>query len=492
MISMDQLIDILLEERPLPAEPINYYYDGDPAVPIGSTWVDRPYVRDNNELRVSRRRSLAGWTIGNLLNGGMHIREKLTLFWSNHFVTQGSVVRDPNFIYYNNNLLRAGALGNFRTLVERVTVNPAMLRYLNGNQNTRNSPNENYARELMELFTIGKGTLAAPGDYTTFTEQDVTEGAKILTGWIDTGFYYRDNQPAGSRFIANRHDRSTKQLSHRFNNAVVTNQNSSEYKFLIDIILQQDEVARFICRKLYRWFVYYDITDEVESLIIEPMAKIFRDNDYEVRPVLRALLSSRHFYNICSVGPMIKNPIDFIINHFVQFEIPVPEGIIESYQIWSRLSAVFEGFGMVYYEPPDVAGWKAYYQEPLYYRTWITAATLPLRQAFTNIMISGQAKIRDIILTMDPLNMIAQLDNPYSPDALIEELASYIYPVSLTPAQVAFLKEVLIPGLPDFEWTVEYNLHLSNPEDEATRRSVDAKLRVLLTTMLAMPEYYLS
>ena len=147
---------------------------------------------------------------------------------------------------------------------------------------------------------------------------------------------------------------------------------------------------------------------------------------------------------------------------------------------------------MSYYEPPNVAGWKAYYQEPLFYRTWITAATLPPRQALTNVIVSGQAEIMDSRITMDPLELIAKLENPENPNTLISELSCYIFPQPLTDSQYSFLKEVLIPGLPDFEWTVEYNLYLNNPEDEEIRRSVDAKLRSLLGTMLRMPEYYLS
>ena len=410
-MTMDQVIDILLEERPMPDPPINYYFEEDPFVPVGDTWVDKPYVRANPMLIASRRRSLAGWTISNLINGGMNIREKMTLFWSNHFVTQGSVLNDPNFIYYNNNLLRSYSLGNFRRFVKAVTINPAMLRYLNGNQNSAISPNENYARELFELFTIGKGELAGPGDYTTFTEQDVTEASKILTGWRDTGYYYNDEQPAGSRYISFRHDKTTKQLSHRFNNAVIENEEGSEYSTLINIILEQEEVSRYICRKLYRWFVFYKIDETIENEIIEPLAQIFRDNDYEIKPVLRALLSSDHFYNICSIGPMIKNPIDFIINMFVQFEIPFPNDILRAYNIYARLAGVFEGFGMNYYEPPNVAGWKAYYQEPLFYRTWITAATLPLRQGIVNAIVSGRAEVEDSVITMDTLDLISKIPN---------------------------------------------------------------------------------
>ena len=147
-LTLDELLDVLLAEKVLPAEPVNYYYEDDPSVPIGASWVDKPFARNDNMIIASRRRSIAAWTLGNLLNGGIHIIEKLTLFWSNHFVTQASVLNDPNFIYYNNNLLRSRALGNFRNLVKSVTINPAMLRYLNGNQNTVVRPmkimHENY------------------------------------------------------------------------------------------------------------------------------------------------------------------------------------------------------------------------------------------------------------------------------------------------------------------------------------------------------------
>lgn len=491
-LSMDQLIDTLLSDQSLPEEPINYYYDADPFVPVGSSWIDKPYENGSNQLLNSRRRSLAAWTIKTLVESGTNIREKLTLFWSNHFVIQASVVNDPNFIYHHNNLLRSHALGNFRRLVEEATLSPAMLRYLNGNQNKATAPNENYARELFELFTIGKGDLAGPGDYTTFTEQDVTEAAKILTGWQDVGFYYRDGNPAGSEFKSFRHDKTSKQLSNRFDNVLIDNQEEEEYKTLISTILSQDEVSNYICRKLYRWFVYYDINEEVEQEIIKPLAEIFRANDYEIKPVVKALLSSEHFYNICSVGPMIKNPIDFIINLMVQFEVGYPDELTDAYEIWRRLAELFSGFGMNYYEPPNVAGWKAYYQEPLFYRTWITAATLPLRQSYSNIIVSGLAKYMGFVVTMYPLELISKIENADDPNELIRNLTSYILPQALTESQYDFLKSILIPGLPDFEWTVEYNRYLNNPNDEQFKKSIDLKLRLLLSNILTLPEYYLS
>jgi hypothetical protein len=148
----------LFEERPLPEPPLNHNNQNDPAVPIGATWVDAPYSTAVN-LRPYRMQSLRAWTMQQLFQEGVSIREQLTLFWHNHFGVAN--VNDAKFRYIHANLLRSNAWGNFRELIKAVTIDPTMLRFLNGNQNTRNSPNENYARELLELFTIGKGPQAA-------------------------------------------------------------------------------------------------------------------------------------------------------------------------------------------------------------------------------------------------------------------------------------------------------------------------------------------
>ena len=496
-LSLETVIDNLFTKQDLPAEPINYYFENDPNVAIGESWVNKPVARADNANMItnSRRRSLHVWQFGLTLTGGLNIGEQMTLFWHNHFVTQFSVVRDPNFMYKYITMLRDNALGNFKELVDLVTIDPAMLRYLNGNQNTNVAPNENYARELLELFAIGKGELAGPNDYTTFTEDDVVEVAKVLTGWRDIGFGGREGQPEpGARFIPNRHDRTTKQLSHRFNNVEISNQGENEYKTLIDIIFEQEEVSKFISRKLYRWFVYYDINDEVEQEIIEPLAEMLRDNNYEIEPALRTLLSSEHFFNICSVGPMIKNPLVFMANLFIQNEINLPpeDDFRRRYQILFRIGTTFEGQQMAYFEPPNVAGWKAYYQEPLFYRTWINSVTLGIRQNLTNLIASGQVRFGDFNVTVDLLDYISKFNDPTDPNSLIDEFVANLFPQPITDEQKDFLKEILIPGLPDFEWTVEYGMFINDPTNEETRRSVDQKLRTFFAAVLSMPEYYLS
>ena len=494
-ISLDESIESLFTDLELPSEPINYNREDDPNVGIGESWVNQPIERSDvaQMIAASRRNSLQIWQFDLLLSGPLNIQEQLTLFWHNHFVVQSEVIRDANFLYHYITTLRTHSKGNFKTLTELMTIDPSMLRYLNGNQNTNRAPNENYARELLELFTIGKGDLAGPEDYTTFTEQDVIEAAKVLTGWVDQGYNgFRNNGVAGSTYVRNRHDTSTKTLSNRFGNAEITDQGEDEYKVLIDIIFEQEEVSKFIVRKLYRWFVYYEITSEIEETIIAPLAAQLRESDYEITPMLKTLLSSEHFYSICSVGPMIKSPIVFTANLFRQSEVSIPDETIRRYQVLRRVVSSFEANEMAYFNPPNVAGWKAYYQEPLFYRTWISSVTLRQRQNLTDAIASGAARVGGFPVTVDLIDYISRFKDPFDPNTLIDEFVSNLLPQPISTVQRDFLKEILIPGLPDFEWTVEYEKHLNDPSDDGLRQSVDQKLRDMFGALIKMPEYYLS
>ena len=351
-LGLSGTLDLLFQENPMPSPPVNFNADFDPEVAVGETWVDAIYTRGDsfNMIRGSRNRSLLAWTMGTLLNSTISIREKMTLFWHNHFVVQNSVVRDPKFLYNYISLLRENAMGNFKELVKKISIDPAMLRYLNGTENTKNNPNENYARELMELFTMGKGDLAGPGDYTTFTEDDVIAAAKILTGWRAFGYLSANaDNPPSARFIRSRHDLGSKQLSHRFNNAVIDNADEKEFENFIDLIFQQEVVARFICRKLYRWFVYYVVDDTVEQSIIEPMAQLLVDNNFEIAPVLKTFLSSQHFFDANLIGPMIKHPLDFVVGLFRQFQIPLSEDLRRQYAAWSGIVRFMPNLQMSYF-----------------------------------------------------------------------------------------------------------------------------------------------
>ncbi|NND09552.1 MAG: DUF1800 domain-containing protein [Saprospiraceae bacterium] len=490
-LGLDGIIDELFDIKPLPTPPINFNYGNDPIVPIGESWVGKPYTRSDtsNQQIGSRLASLRSWTVGVAIKEGISLREKMTLFWHNHFVT--AEIRDANFAYNNITIYRENFTGNFRDLTKVTTIDTAMLRYLNGTQNSKQRPNENFARELLELFTIGKGPQVAEGDYTNYTEHDIGEISKILTGWVALGYLSRNQEIAESRFVPNRHDTSTKTLSARFGQVQIPDMADQEYQHLIDIIFQQDEVANFIARKVYRWFVYYEIDDQIEQNIIKPMASILRDADYEMEPMLRALLSSQHFYDAYAVGAIIKNPFDFIVGLIKVLQVDYGSNYQEQYNLWRR----FYGFsGLLqqdYFNAPTVAGWKAYYQEPLYYRSWINASTISSRFLFSSLIVNGM-RVNRIMLQADLLNLIEGIEDRHDPNALIDNLGEILFPEAITDGQKEYLKSLLIPGLPDYEWTVEYDLYKTNPEDEELKNALNARLQTMLIGMLSLPEYQLS
>ena len=476
----------LFADQPLPDPPIYFNFNNDPGAGLGETWVNADTNPTIQGLNGARQVSLRVWHFGLLYNAGVSLREQMVLFWHNHFVTAD--INDARQSYQYINLIRENVWGNFRDLTKAITISPAMLVYLNGNQNSAVAPNENYSRELLELFTIGKGDLAGPGDYTNYTEEDVVQMAKSLTGWISRD--RNDPQLVKSTFVPQRHDTSTKQLSARFNNAIIQDAGDQEYSNLIDLIFQQDEVARFICRKLYRWFVHYTIDDSIEVDIIEPMAQLLIQNDYNIQPVLKALLESEHFFNVEEFGCKIKNPVDFTFSLVNSFELSYNGDIIAQHLFWNTIYRAIIPLEMVIYDHPSVAGWKAYYQEPQFYRIWINSASLPVRMNILMILINGY-RLRGQDVKIDVLDFTSKLDNAIDPNTLIAEFVSILFPRAITDEQVVYLKEVLIPGLPDFEWSVEYSEYLADPSNEELKNAVESKLRSMLLAMLSMSEFQL-
>jgi uncharacterized protein (DUF1800 family) len=486
-MGMDALLDTLLSDIPLPSPPLNYNFPNDPNVPEGETWIGAPFYIGNNY----QHRSFQAWLMGTWLEKNMNIRDKMVLFWHNHFVI--SNVNDARFTYRYIMHFMENPLGNFKELVEKITIDPGMLRYLDGRLNRRQAPNENYARELFELFTIGKGDQESPGDYSYYTEEDVVAASRVLTGWIDFGFRRTSDADFGSNFVPNRHDTGNKQFSHRFGNAIIQNEGAEEYKRLIDMIFDQQETARFICRKLYRWFVYYKIDDATEQNIIAEMANILRANNFEIRPVLKALLKSEHFYSPELMGVMIKNPLDFMTGIMNALNIGVRNpNLRRSYNFLFSMWQFSDRLQMQYFNAPDVAGWKAYYQEPSYYQSWINSVTIQARAAFSELLLDNDMSEGAIQTLFSPIQLIESLSNPYLIDEVLKDLNLLLFPKPFTEVQIAKIKEVILPGLPDYEWSLEYELYRENPNDMQLRQSFEKKIVDGLKFMLQMPEFQLS
>ena len=484
-MSLDNAVEkILLFDEPL-ILPLNYKDDTDPYVKIGDTWVDQPYGPNTFNPRIES--FVARWS-GNIINSGNNVGEKMTLFWHNHFVTQMYTVRDENYTFDYYKTLRENALGNFKTFTERMTINAAMLRYLNGNENIVGKPNENFAREVMELFTIGKGPLIGPGNYTNYTEDDVVAAAKVLTGWRAL----RDS--VDTKFYSKQHDKTDKQFSSAFGNRVIKNKEGEEYKELISMIFDQDETALFICRKIYRWFVYYEIDEQTENNVIKPMAALLRKNNYEVKPVLKALFSSAHFYDKWNVGCLIKSPLDFVISVYRNLEMKFPDDYVGQYASW-----VYWGFSytaiqeMILGEPPSVSGWPALYQAPSYHRLWVTSVSAPYRALLADF-VAGVYVIegRGYKMSFDAFELAKQTSNPEDAHILIKELAELLLPVELTEIQLEYLRTNLIPeGYEDFHWAAIWVAYDIDPSNVQNTDVANTLLRSLIRACMNIAEYHL-
>jgi uncharacterized protein (DUF1800 family) len=496
-LGLSATITKLFIKNSFPEPPLKYVLDDeliDPGANYGEKWLDGNVIPEDSanasrsKILRFRRQSLYAWSYLQMQNAGMSIREKLTLFWHNHFVSNNS---NPHLEYYYMNLLRTNSLENFKELTKQITIDPNMLRFLSGNQNLNTAPNENYSRELLELFTIGKGNAVGNGDYTNYTEDDVVQIAKVLTGWRTRGLTNEDTLNA--YFQDNRHTTGDKNLSHRFNSAVISENGENEYKDVIDKIFEQDECSRFIIRQLYIWFVNSEITSEIETNIIEPLAKITRDNNYDITFALKTLFSSEHFFE--SVFCMIKSPLDLMLSATKSLMLTAPTSSVkEEYEFAYVLYLACSDIGQTVFHHPDVAGWKAYYQAPLFYKSWVNSYSLPKRLDYGRILVTGGDLIIDNKkYTVPPLVPVLQIaagiTNAQDPNILITELSNQLFNYEISQEQITSLKDILIPGLPDFEWSVEYSDYLANPSDTAMLLSVDKKLRSLVSVMVQMSEF---
>lgn len=281
-------------------------------------------------------------------------REKLALFWHNHFVTQGETYVCPSYLYAYHKILQQFCLGDFKAFVKAIGTTPAMLIYLNGVQNNRFSPNENYARELYELFTLGRDN--------GYTQQDIVETARALTGW--NGF---TSICAPIGFTSLGFDPGNKTI---FGKTATYN-----YDTLHDLLFQERavQISTYICRKIYRHFVH----PEVDETIVEGLAKTFRDNNFQIAPVFRQLLKSEHFFDDEVIGTIIKSPIEMMVSFFRQggFAFEAQDTTLGVVYLAGEL-------GQRIFQPVDVAGWPGN-------RSWVTSATLTGRWASMDLGLYG-------------------------------------------------------------------------------------------------------
>jgi uncharacterized protein (DUF1800 family) len=367
-----------------------------------------------------------------------------------------------------------------------------MLHYLNGYLNTKTAPDENYGRELQELFTVGKGTDDATPPY---TEDDVKAAARILTGWSV------DGNTNTTLFTLSRHDTGNKQFSSFYNNSIITGRSGSnagdlELDDMLNMIFATPDVALHICRELYRWFVYYEIDAATETNVIQPLAGIFRTNNYNIQPTIAALLKSEHFYDVLNQGCLIKSPVDAVAGLCREFGVvfPAETDITNNYFMWQYLQGVARTLQQEIGDPPSVAGWPAYYQQPQFHELWVNSDTLPKRNQFSDTMNANGYTRSGINIKISHTIFAQLMPAPGDPNKLIEDSVKYLLALPLTQASRDQLKtDILLSGQStDGYWTSAWNTFISNPGDTANATIVKTRLAALYQYLLRLAEYQLS
>ena len=490
--TMSQTVDELLSPTaPDPNPPVKEYITStqpgtpDSNIAQGSTWIND--INGDGTVQSQRRSSYKKWWTGVMINQDRSIKEKMLFFWIDHFGNEAGDVGNGNWVYMQHSLIRQNALGNFKQMVDAITKDYAMLRYLNGYLNIAAAPDENYGRELLELFTLGKGPASQ------YTEADVKEAAKVLTGWRINGTNYT------TFFDSTRHSTASKTFSSFFNNTIITGRTGAtagqlELNDLLNMIFAQNEVAKFIVRKFYRWFVYYDIDATTEANVITPLADIFRNNNYNIKPVLTALFKSEHFFDVLNQGCVIKTPADIVIGAMREYDVKMPPltDWDNSYGHWNTLYANITVMGLNLHDPANVAGMPAYYQEPLFHEIWITTDSLPKRNQFTDVMTNTGYTRNNIKMQFDFVAFAKTLSNPGNPNDLIDDALKYLYRLNLSPQVKQQMKtQMLLSNQQyDYYWTNAWMAYIASPTT-ANFNIINTRLKDLFRYLMNLSEYQL-
>lgn len=306
--------------------------------------------RDREQIKKMQR-----WWLERMIETPRPLEEKMTLFWHGHFATSYRTIEDSYHSYQQNRLFREHALGNFGEMLYAIIRDPAMIAYLDNNDSRKGRPNENLARELMELFSLGVGN---------YSEKDIKEGARALTGYTfeDDDFEFR----------ANNHDAGTK--------TILGKTGTLDGDGFVAAILAQPACAKFMADKLYRFFVAdfpsgNKALDDAAKSVTAQMATQFRGMRYELKPVMRRLLLSQHFYDPRVMRQQIKSPAELVVGMVRQLGTPVRDlGV---------LADAMNMMGQSLFFPPSVKGWNGS-------RSWINTATLFIRQNIACFLLTGR------------------------------------------------------------------------------------------------------
>jgi uncharacterized protein (DUF1800 family) len=511
----------------------------DPLPPIdlqtGSTWVDPtgvsgpPSAGDSNSEQDQLFEYFQAWHLDVMRQAPLTLKERITWWMHTHLPARWTEINQSEAIYYQNCLYRYYAYGSFKELFKKICVDNAMLRYLDGYSNKKNSPNENFAREMFELYGIGRGEQVAEGDYTNYTEDDIKAATRVLTGWqLDETYTFLDPDtglPAGkmesqlagdgTTELAIEHDIDAKTFSSKFAGTVIQPASVvegfatveaayDELDELIEMMFAQQETGRFIARKLYRFFVYHFISEEVETDIIEPLAQILMDNEFSITELLTVLLKSEHFYDADdalvendNMGALIKSPVDIFTGLSRMFEIQFPDRETNTDIFYGDMAYAVSKLvdqGLNFYEPFEVAGYPAYHQMPGYNRNWITTYALAYRYQMGGVLMKTLDQSSERTFELDIVDWVensGHISNPFDAEVIMDVLVDNLFAVELTQERYEYFLYTVFLDHPENhsyalgQWTSVWNAY-DNTGDDNTVRSL---LERLFSALIETPEF---
>jgi len=514
-LTMSQAVDLVLAVNPTPpAPPINWYqplWADEVGLPYGADWTTSVInsITDGITTNIYRSEGLKMWLTELAVNQDATIREKMVMFWYHLIPVDFNTVLDSNNEYCATNsaricyqyikMFRDNCLGNFKSIIQQVALAPAMMYYLNNQANNLVAPDENFAREIMELFTLGKGPESQ------YTQNDVIAAAKVLTGWRVENL---NSVSPTTTFNPLFHDFSNKQFSSFFGNTVISGTGATELTAFIDMIFAKSKiVSEYIVRRLYRFFVYYDIDANVESNVIVPLAQIFVNNNWNILPVLQTLFKSQHFYDIANRGVFIKSPFDLFVGSSRTFNLATtvsnPSNFYYQGYVWLFYNNVaLRVMEQVMGEMPNVSGWPPFYQVPTFHQLWINAITTQQRFFMMAAIVFGfdinpEPEVVATRIEIDEIAFFRQYLTDVQirdPNLVVSTAVDNLLPIGLSLAERNSIKtETLLYDLVgDFYWTFAWNQYLLDPNNEDATIVVRFGLKNLIYTLIALPEYQLA
>lgn len=484
----------------------------------GTTPADYP----NGQFR--KRAIVSSWWWYNAIKQNS-LKHKLVFFLHTTFtISKDNGAGYSSHFYDYLQLLDFYAFGNLKTLAQKITFDNSMLLFLDNTTNNKNNPNENYAREFLELFTILKGPQAGEGDYTNYTEGDIQETAKIFSGIKIQAL--RDNIdpdtgiPTGYINVS-QHNTDAKTFSSAFNNTTISGGNTeadiyNEVEAYVDMVFAQPETAKAYCRKLYRFFVKSEWSQDVEDDIILPLANQLITSNFSLLDITKTLLSSQHFFDEDDAdstdqifGSIVKNPLQHLSEmiRLLDIKLPNPEASytpspvsytedqVNFFKFYFNFCyfAYFPGTGINPFSPDSVAGYPGDYQTPSFDRSWFSSNTIISRYKLIESFISGKNKINapftNIWAQFDAVSFVENsnvFSLPSDAHTLVNDVAELLYCESIDEARIQYFMSVLNDLSPSY-WNTAWFQYLQTGDDVQVR----IRLEALFNKMLNAAEFQL-